>query len=366
MGAVVGTMSINKVFVYGSLLARLHNAHHLRTSLLLRPGARTKASEYVLVDSCEGYPFAIHASKVPERPKSMLSGEVYEVSQGVLATLDELEGNPTFYCREQVELEGEDGTAWMYLLADEAWVDAIRSDADGSIYRDVEPLGDWRTYRRTAVAAKDAQSTVAASSWLSTKRTSQGEGPFAVFSFGSNGINQLRERCKNPSISGTPAVLEDAVRIFGGVSKRWGNGAVASIAPCPGQIVLGNVAHLTASELLLLDEFERGSAADGVIKGDDPYAPDGHYRRQDIIVRCQPSEGRGVEASVAPALPEDAVDWPLLEAVAYVWSAEKPFVRPPSTEYVAACRANVDAFWAGQSELPVRVRDHTYRLMAEM
>ena len=53
--------------------------------------------------------------------------------------------------------------------------------------------GDWRT-RATAEVG-----------WADTKLTLKGDGPFAVFSFGSNGVAQLRERCGNPA--GIPCVF---------------------------------------------------------------------------------------------------------------------------------------------------------------
>jgi len=59
-------------------------------------------------------------------------GELYEVSQHVLKRLDRLEGHPTFYHRERVQLAGG-GEALMYVLT------------HPEDYRNREPIagGDW-------------------------------------------------------------------------------------------------------------------------------------------------------------------------------------------------------------------------------
>lgn len=41
-----------------------------------------------------------------------------------------------------------------------------------------------------------------------------------VFSYGSNGIVQLRDRCRNPDLQSSPAILPNFVRVFAGYSRR--------------------------------------------------------------------------------------------------------------------------------------------------
>ena len=376
----------HKVFVYGSLLGGLHNNHHLGTSRLLQPGVQTQDS-YVLLKAAEdeGYPFAIKSSDLPGMASSLL-GEVYEVTDRVLASLDVLEGHPSIYRREEVQYldankEGsKKETAWMYLLYDRTEIgkirDAIQSGREEQ-YPLVQPLGDWRTFHHVARGDVDVALAAAArraAAWPSTRRTAKtacggSAGPHALFSYGSNGIAQLRERCKNPNLTGTPAMLEDSVRVFAGCPASWGGG-VASIIPCPGMRVLGNVVWLSKKELKLLDRFERGGrvqvdlvAAGVKFLADDPYAPDGTYRRQDLVVRCLPtSDEAGADA---PTSASNAGSWPQLQAVAYV-RVNLDWQGPPTPTYMAACRANVDAFWPDQAQLPFEVRDGSGRLMAVM
>lgn len=145
---------------------------------------------------------------------------------------------------------------------------------------------------------------------------------------------------------------------------------MASIIPCPGMRVLGNVVWLSKKELKLLDRFERGGrvqvdlvAAGVKFLADDPYAPDGTYRRQDLVVRCLPtSDEAGADA---PTSASNAASWPQLQAVAYV-RVNLDWQGPPTPTYMAACRANVDAFWPDQAQLPFEVRDGSGRLIAVM
>ena len=67
-----------------------------------------------------------------------------------------------------------------------------------------------------------------------------GDDGVLVFCFGSNGIEQLRERCKNPKLEAQKACLPGYSRIFAGTNARW-NGAVASITEVEGYEVRGSV-----------------------------------------------------------------------------------------------------------------------------
>ena len=108
------------VFVYGSLLRGLHNHHLLCTARLACSPARTAAPGFVLVDSSNGYPFALAAGRArASDAQTVLLGEVYEVDDRTLAQLDALEGHPDWYRRSLQPIEGED-PAWIYLMEDEA------------------------------------------------------------------------------------------------------------------------------------------------------------------------------------------------------------------------------------------------------
>ena len=78
---------------------------------------------------------------------------------------------------------------------------------------------------------------------------------FPVFCYGSNGIEQMRDRCRNGGLTSCRARLPDASRVFGGWSERWA-GAVASVQPLTGHEVRGSVVDLDSAEIELLDSFE--------------------------------------------------------------------------------------------------------------
>ena len=100
------------------------------------------------------------------------------------------------------------------------------------------------------------------------------EGPRTpVFCYGSNNIEQIRSRCKNPWLQSEPALLRGWVRVFAGDSSTWGGGGVASVVPVaslspgPGgvagtagndndKVVYGSIVRLSRDELHILDWFE--------------------------------------------------------------------------------------------------------------
>ena len=86
----------------------------------------------------------------------------------------------------------------------------------------------------------------------------------AVFCYGSNGIEQVRSRCKNVSIQSEAARLPGWRRVFAGKSKKWDGGGVASIlrvdtpsSSCADEdTIFGSVVWLTPTELEMLDAHE--------------------------------------------------------------------------------------------------------------
>ena len=78
----------------------------------IKKGRRDKLVE-LLIDSGEGYPYAIADGLARAGDERVaLHGETYEVSDGVLRALDELEEHPDFYRRREIDLAGEP-PAWM-------------------------------------------------------------------------------------------------------------------------------------------------------------------------------------------------------------------------------------------------------------
>lgn len=117
----------HRVFVYGTLLAGEHNHHRLKDSPRVEEALTLPEFDF----RCLGYFPALL------RPgKTAVKGEVYEVSDEVLADLDRLEGHPYFYRRVTIKLADNAEPAYTYVLHDTAW------------RMDTIPSGDWRQYAR--------------------------------------------------------------------------------------------------------------------------------------------------------------------------------------------------------------------------
>lgn len=115
-----------KVFVYGSLLRGLGNSRLLKSSLQI--GAYCTKKKYKMI-SLGSFPGVCKAS-APENEVDktnkyyhalqnnfrQVEGELYEVDQQTLASLDQLEGNGYFYTRELVPLVNYSTGVWMYVL----------------------------------------------------------------------------------------------------------------------------------------------------------------------------------------------------------------------------------------------------------
>lgn len=96
------------LFVYGTLRKEQGNHRLLKSSKFIG-NAKTKF-RYALYGS--GVPFLSRTGAV-----SQVTGEVYSIDTATLERLDELEGHPDAYKREQAEVVLEDGTeltAWIY------------------------------------------------------------------------------------------------------------------------------------------------------------------------------------------------------------------------------------------------------------
>ena len=79
-----------------------------------------------------------------------------------------------------------------------------------------------------------------------------------VFCYGSNSINQLKERLlEYGDIEYHPARLKNYCRIFSGFSKKW-FGGIATIVPLKNNYVYGITVKITAKQLSMLDYYEKG------------------------------------------------------------------------------------------------------------
>ncbi len=96
------------VFVYGTLRRGFSNHHCMRGARLLG-GARTRERYAMYVEDC---PYLVQ-----EEARYHVMGEVYEVSDAVLLTLDALEEHPRVYERRRIQAVLDSGRAveaWCY------------------------------------------------------------------------------------------------------------------------------------------------------------------------------------------------------------------------------------------------------------
>lgn len=113
------------LFVYGTLKRGYGNHRYLEGASFIGEGETVE--EYEMYDC--GVPIVCKGRRV-----SKVKGELYEVDEGVLRRVDELEGHPYCYCRKRVRVEvgGKEYDAWMYF-----WVRPVRG---GILLRD----GEWK------------------------------------------------------------------------------------------------------------------------------------------------------------------------------------------------------------------------------
>lgn len=110
--------TLYKIFVYGTLKQNEHYHDFLKEARLL-------ACDSVTVNACfkmQQFRFdsddGALSPGVREGGDAFIIGEVYEVDQGLLDKLDELEEMDVLFTRKQVEIK-DVGLAWMYSLINE-------------------------------------------------------------------------------------------------------------------------------------------------------------------------------------------------------------------------------------------------------
>lgn len=160
------------------------------------------------------------------------------------------------------------------------------------------------------------------------------------FAYGSNSIELLEKRVEATDLVVTPAFLVDYTRIFAGYGRRW-KGAVATVIPDTGGVVLGTVTHLTDEQLQKLDPYEHTVP-------NDPESHRGYYRREKLPIQLFHGMDR------EPSHPK----W------AHVYILNTPFTQhqhPPTDAYLAACHRNTAPHWQGLDGCGIDVRDHNLR-----
>lgn len=97
------------VFVYGTLKINQPNHHWLTNpangmSRLISKG-KTAGQFPMLIGTRYNIPFLLNLPGVG----SQINGEIYEINAPMLVKLDELEGHPNYYLREQINITADDG-----------------------------------------------------------------------------------------------------------------------------------------------------------------------------------------------------------------------------------------------------------------
>lgn len=142
------------VFVYGSLLRGFGNHGILGADSEFLHEDVTQDDNYYMV-SLGGFPAIIPPLKDSKGKliKEMygvstgkVKGELYSCSEQCLNRLDQLEGNGYFYKRQEVYLEGEEGTkVWMYMLTPQ---NSLRYIENPVVPRNEYNQFDWRLNQR--------------------------------------------------------------------------------------------------------------------------------------------------------------------------------------------------------------------------
>ena len=130
------------VAVYGSLRKELGNHILLETSEYITTGL-TVSSKFAMI-SLGGYPMTLANRSNFARQVV----EIYRVNKKTLARLDQLEGHPSFYCREKVDITTESSetvTCWMY-IGSQDYVDRFKLSTSTVVPRMYPNAQDWKVY----------------------------------------------------------------------------------------------------------------------------------------------------------------------------------------------------------------------------
>jgi gamma-glutamylaminecyclotransferase len=128
-----------RVFVYGSLKRGKHNHGLLSDSRQL---GRAYIEGQMRLISLGAFPGVVEDQNILHPGKVV--GEVYQISDDVLRSLDYLEGHPRFYERRKVETQF--GSAWCYFLPSQ-YLDKYPIVESGMWMPDAEEAEWFNAYR---------------------------------------------------------------------------------------------------------------------------------------------------------------------------------------------------------------------------
>ena len=150
------------------------------------------------------------------------------------------------------------------------------------------------------------------------------------FSYGSNNLEQIKDKLNNDNIKAYKAYLNDYYLTFGGSSTKWG-GAVASILYSKdNSLTYGTVYEITDRELRILDAYE-GTNTDNPTSENQKI---NLYRRTKIQVNI--------------SFENDVFEEK--ECYVYIKNSTK-FYSLPSDKYINACINNLSQFWEDKTEI---------------
>lgn len=145
-----------------------------------------------------------------------------------------------------------------------------------------------------------------------------------IFCYGSNSLEQLKERVLNSNLEAKKAYLPGYIRIFAGYSKKWGGGVASLKKVNDNNVTKGSIVFLNENELSKLDKYE------GALKDATPYGRVNNiYYRKEMIVKDENHNS--------------------IECVAYIKNNEQ-WVKPPSDSYLEAIKKNLSQFWSELDE----------------
>jgi hypothetical protein len=141
------------------------------------------------------------------------------------------------------------------------------------------------------------------------------------FCYGSNNIQQIRERVGNKNIKNQACILPGYLRIFAGKSATWGGGVV-SIIDTPSEIIScrGTYVLFTEEEFRKMDQYEGTNTNERF--NEDPFV--NNYRREKVCIKLENGK--------------------LYTAFAYIKNSNK-WDSYPSTKYLNACYKHLKPFW---------------------
>ena len=141
----------HRVFVYGTLKRGFYNHKHISSSNATYLGDRTTSTRYPLFVDFYKIPYLVNAPNEPFcKP---IAGELYNIDDATLQTLDVLEGVAAKrYERVSVNLDDEKEPCWIYLLPNREELQLSKRETITSYTKEIHegyvPPGDRRDMSR--------------------------------------------------------------------------------------------------------------------------------------------------------------------------------------------------------------------------